>query len=144
MIIILIYLHLDCVIKAFSIYGIFPVSAILGPALETFETFPKNRVMAYQRYSRWLSDGNGNPKVYTNRKTYHNHKQKMLAMVPAAAVLFPHIDTNGTDAVAHRVNKYTCHNYMRQYFPEIILYLTTTIYILSFNIEKKILWIIPV
>jgi hypothetical protein len=68
----------------------------------------------------------------------------MLAMVPAAAVLFPHIDTNGTGAFAHRVNKCTCHNYMRQYFPEIILYLTTTIYILSFNIEKKILWIIPV
>jgi hypothetical protein len=48
------YIHLDCVIKAFSIYGIFPVSAILGPALETFETFgtfetfPKKRVMAYQ------------------------------------------------------------------------------------------------
>ena len=45
------------------------------------------------RQSRWMADANGNPKTYYNKKTWYNHRKKMMSA--DAAVLFPHIDGSG-------------------------------------------------
>jgi hypothetical protein len=47
----------------------------------------------YLRKSRWMADGNGNPKTYNNKKTWFHHRKKM--MLTNAAVLFTHIDDSG-------------------------------------------------
>jgi hypothetical protein len=40
-----------------------------------------------------LNYANGNPKSYDNKKTWYNHRKKMMSA--NAAVLFPHIDDSG-------------------------------------------------
>ncbi|KAI8898722.1 hypothetical protein BC833DRAFT_648498 [Globomyces pollinis-pini] len=51
--------------------------------------------MSYTRYSRWIADSNGDPKMYSNRKSFHSHKKSMLHKRPEPKILFPHIDIDG-------------------------------------------------
>ena len=47
----------------------------------------------YLRKSRWIADANGNPTAFNNKKTWYNHRKKMMST--NAAVLFLHIDDSG-------------------------------------------------